>query len=466
LFGYFKKHVFSRLALLFAVATSVLVVSTYYVINWAAADKDNIFDMQDAYYHYKLIESWGEFSDTATIRLELENLKIESKIYSAHSDTICTDDYLFDLEKEAELTYWSNTRDIFSLCDFVSFQDSDYLTDDHGVVVPAHVSFGDIQKQDRVYPATVVETDRFKTLLIIDYIYPNEWVSFLPLVLLSIIFMLLLYLIIWRFLRPISLMRARIHALEKGDLDSKIPIVGQDELALLSKSFNELVAQIKKLLKQKERLLSDVSHEIKTPLAKIRLLLAMVKQEDKIKRVDKQVDYLDSIVTNILISDKLSVPYSNLALEKISIDNLLKQAIDLSKHKKVKSETGGAFDVYCDVVKMSIVIKNLLDNAEKYAPSDDPVSLITSLDNNQVIIKVVDSGPGIPENLLAKITKPYVRGTNLEKAGFGLGLSICKKVLSAHNGKMGVKNNKTKGACFTVSWDNIELKGRYKNAKK
>ena len=92
MFGYFKKHVFSRLALLFAVATSVLVVSTYYVISWAAADRDNIFDMQDAYYHYKLIESWGEFSDTATIRLELENLQIESKIYSAHSDTICTDD--------------------------------------------------------------------------------------------------------------------------------------------------------------------------------------------------------------------------------------------------------------------------------------------------------------------------------------------------------------------------------------
>ena len=121
MFGYFKKHVFSRLALLFAVATSVLVVSTYYVINWAAADRDNIFDMQDAYYHYKLIESWGDFSDTATIRLELENLQIESKIYSAHSDTICTDDYIFDLDKEAGLTYWSNTKDVFSLCDFISY---------------------------------------------------------------------------------------------------------------------------------------------------------------------------------------------------------------------------------------------------------------------------------------------------------------------------------------------------------
>jgi signal transduction histidine kinase len=312
----------------------------------------------------------------------------------------------------------------------------------------------------------VVANGLFKTLLIVDYIYPSEWVTFLPIVFLSILFMFLLYFIIWRFLRPISLMQERIHALEKGDLDSKIPIIGQDELALLSKSFNELIAQIKKLLKQKERLLSDVSHEIKTPLAKIRLLLAMVKPEDKIRRVDKQVDYLDSIVTNILISDKLSVPYSNLVLEKISIDNLVKQGIDLSKHKNVRIEVADVFDVYCDVVKMSIVIKNLLDNAEKYAPSDNPVSLITSLDNNQTIIQVVDSGAGIPDNLLAKITKPYVRGTNLEKSGFGLGLSICKKVLSAHNGKIGVANNKTKGACFTVSWDNIELKKRYNNAKK
>ncbi len=86
----------------------------------------------------------------------------------------------------------------------------------------------------------------------------------------------ILYLITRRFLRPISLIDKRIVALEKGDLDSTLPVVGGDELAVLSRNFNTMVGEIKNLLRQKDRLLSDVSHELRTPLAKIRLMLALM----------------------------------------------------------------------------------------------------------------------------------------------------------------------------------------------
>ena len=85
---------------------------------------------------------------------------------------------------------------------------------------------------------------------------------------------------------PISLIEKRIVALEDGDLDSKLKIVGHDELAVLSKNFNTMVGEIKNLLKQKERLLSDVSHELRSPLAKIRLMLALMPEHKKVKDVD------------------------------------------------------------------------------------------------------------------------------------------------------------------------------------
>ena len=253
-------------------------------------------------------------------------------------------------------------------------------------------------------------------------------------------------------------MQKRIYALEKGDLNSKIKIIGRDELALLSQNFNKLVDEIKKLLKQKERLLADVSHEIRTPLAKMRLITEIKKKPaEQLARINKQIDVLDSIVTNILISDKLAAPYSNLKIEQISIKNLLNQGLELSKNKHVIIESSEKIMVFCDVVKIAIVLKNLLDNAEKYASSKKPVSITYIQENNSVSISCQDFGPGIPENLIEKIMKPYVRGSNLNKSGFGLGLSICKRILGAHQGTISVSNNKDEGATFTITWNHLRL---------
>ena len=456
---YFKQHIFGRFALLFLVAGTVLVVLTYYVSNWAVSDKDNILDMHDAYYHYKFVESWKDFSDTTQIRKELNNLHILGKIYSLQADTLCTENYVFDIEKEKELLYWTNTSLPFSLCDYMSYQWSTSLASHHNVVFDGYVSFGDISLDTKIYPATVIEHGPYQVLLIIPgYVYPNEWLTFLPVGFLSMFFMLLLYVLLRLFLRPISLMQNRIYALERGDLDSEIKIIGHDELALLSKNFNTLIQEIKKLLKQKERLLAEVSHEIRSPLAKIRLLLAMDKPEKNMARINKQIEALDSLVTNILISDKLAAPYSNLKIERISIENLIKQALELSKNKRVKILKRASFKVSCDAVKLSIVIKNLLENAEKYAPSKKGFVLFYTKEEGLATIGVRDFGPGVSEDIIDKITQPYVRGTNLQKAGFGLGLSICKRVMVAHQGTLSVSNNKDGGTTFTAQWNSRNLK--------
>ena len=327
-FVWWFTTLFGRLGLLFFMAAFVLVLLTYYLFNWAVIDKDNILDAHDLYYHYKLVDSWGSVKDTAQISTDLKNLQIMGSVYYNKVDTMCTDDYIFDTNIEKSATYWSNHNLRFSLCDYISYQDSKNIEDLHGVVIPAHVSFGDVIIDGAVYPATAVEHNNLKFILVVDYIYPSEWITFSPIVFLSFVLMLFLFLIVRRFLKPINLMQDRIIALEGGDLDSQIKIIGQDELALLSKNFNSMVKEIKNLLSQKERLLSDVSHEIRTPLSKIRLLMAMDPTKNKIQKVNNQIDYLDSMVTNILISDKLSMTYSTLDLENITLNNLINQAKD------------------------------------------------------------------------------------------------------------------------------------------
>ena len=446
-------------------AAFVLVLLTYYLFNWAVVDKDNILDAHDLYYHYKLVDSWGDVKDTTQISVDLKNLQIMGSVYYNRVDTMCTDDYTFNSDKERLATYWSNHNLRFSLCDYISYQDSKNIEDLHGVVVPAHVSFGDVIIDNAVYPATAVEHNNLKFILVVDYIYPSEWLTFSPIIFLSFVLMLFLFLIVRRFLKPINLMQDRILALEDGDLDSQITIIGRDELALLSKNFNSMVEEIKNLLSQKERLLSDVSHEIRTPLSKIRLLMAMEPTKNKVQKVNNQIDYLDSMVTNILISDKLSMPYSTLDLENIKMSNLINQAKDLTKHNNIIIDIEENIIICCDVVKMSIVIKNLLDNAFKYA-GDSNVTIKTYHKKDVICIDVIDEGPGIADDLLTNITQSYVRGDNLKKSGFGLGLNICSKVMVAHSGNINVTNNKHQGACFSISWNSNNLKREILHAKK
>ena len=221
-----------------------------------------------------------------------------------------------------------------------------------------------------------------------------------------------------------------------------------------------MVKEIKNLLKQKERLLSDVSHELRTPLAKIRLLLAMIKPEDqknkdtksKIKRIDKQIKVLDSLITNILLSDQMSAAYSNLGKKPTTINELINQALELTFVEKedIHIKTNINPPLLVDSVKMSIAIKNLIENAYKYADDNEKITLHVSEDSGGVNFLVKDRGPGIPENLIKDITKAFVRGKNQAEAGFGLGLSICYKVISAHGGKLLIKNNPKGGASFTL----------------
>tara|TARA_B110000438_G_scaffold303509_1_gene365315 strand:- start:1089 stop:2528 length:1440 start_codon:yes stop_codon:yes gene_type:complete len=456
--------IFGRLGLLFALAAFVLVGLTYYSINWTVDDKDNMLDIHDLYYQYTFVNSWNDFKDTLQIKRDLENLQLAGAIYYIDDNMLCSDD-AYDPLKEQKLLYWKNTTTDFSICDYLGYRNSKNVAEDSGVSFPGYVSFGDIYIKDLIYPATVIEKDAFRVLLFLpSYAYPSELKTFAPIVLLSILFMLLLYLIVRKFLKPINLMQNRIRSLQSGDLDSEIPIIGKDELALLSLNFNNLIKQIKKLLSQKESLLSDVSHEIRTPLAKMKLLTAMIKSEDKITKIDKQISALDSIVTNILISDKLSAPYSNLSIESVSFENLINQALDLAKQQNVSITIDSPNLVTCDVVKMAIAIKNILDNAEKYAPSNEPITIKAGSGGGLATITIIDDGPGIPEDLLKTIAQPYVRGTNLKKSGFGLGLSICQKVISAHKGELVVSNDKDRGAIFKLIWP--AQKQEHSHAKK
>ena len=433
---------FGRIGILFSIAAVVLVLVTYYVINWGYTGRDDILDAHDAYHYNKLVASWGSPPNVALLSKELENLKLKCSVFIADQDTMCSND---------TLVFWSNHTKPISLCNYLSYASAEDYAETHNILYSDYVSFGDVEFDDNIVQATFVHKDNYKYLITLD-IPPSSPPTFSPFIILAFLSLSILYLITRRFLRPISLIEKRIVALEKGDLDSTLPVVGGAELAVLSRNFNTMVGEIKNLLRQKERLLSDVSHELRTPLAKIRLMLALMPEHRKVKDVDKQIKVLDSLITNILLSDQMSAAYSNLKNENVSVSRLISSALELTFVENVEIIKDDSVDEFINVdsVKMSIAIKNLIENAYKYADSDEKIRVYIGNTNKHTTVLVKDRGPGIPENLIKNITKAFVRGKNETESGFGLGLSICYKVISAHGGKLEIQNNPRGGASFTL----------------
>ena len=483
--GWFKQTtqwwfttLYGRIGIVFIFAAFILVLVTYFFTDWRYTGRDDILDAHDAYLYNKMVDSWGSPPNLNYAKSELENLQLHCTIFNSDKDMDCSNDTLI---------FWSNHSLPVKLCNYISYSSTEDYSKYHNIQYKHYVSFGEVEFNQDIVQATFVEKDKFKYLITLD-VPPTTPPTFVPFTVVAFISLYILYQLIRRFLKPIGLLQKRIIALENGDLDSRIKVSGNDELAILTNNFNEMVGEIKELLKQKERLLSDVSHELRTPLSKIRLLINLLKPEErsnrlakdlgragvseeaisktkkifyetneKLNKIDKNILYLDSIITNILLSDQMSSPYSNLKVEPSTASMLIKQASELTFVKDVEVvDTHNLLEtvVMVDKVKIAIAIKNLLENAYKYAEKTEKIKIFLDKDKHHFSIKVKDRGPGLPENLLKTITKRYVRGNHKKKEGVGLGLSICYKVMRAHNGQLKIINNPRGGASFILKIPN------------
>jgi signal transduction histidine kinase len=248
-------------------------------------------------------------------------------------------------------------------------------------------------------------------------------------------------------------MKNRIEALEEGDISSEVEIIGEDELADLSISMNQMIKDINSLLENKHQLLLEVSHELRSPLTRMQLLIAMIPKHKNSEKLKGELDSLEWMITNLLLSDRLSLPYSKLDLKKYktsAIINKVKgmfpfnsEVINISNH--IPDE-----EIIVDETKFSLALRNLLENAIKYSLEGEKVDFII-LKNDNIEFQVKDSGSGISKADIQKLTEPFYQANKtISTKGFGLGLTICKKIIEAHNGYMTIKSKKNKGSLFIL----------------
>ena len=279
------------------------------------------------------------------------------------------------------------------------------------------------------------------------------------------------YALIFPLERKLQLIQSGITKVREGKLNTKVKVVGEDEIAHLAATFNSMTEHIRRLIESQRELTRAVSHELRTPVARIRFAVDMLADtddyDDRMSQrdyIDQDIESLNGLIDEILTYAKLEEGSPKMDWEDVDLQELVSQivretnALGKSITVKVGNMQKGAF-AQADRRYLHRVLQNLAGNATRYAESTIIIS--AGLEKNEAFISVEDDGQGIPEKDREKVFIPFARlddSRTRASGGYGLGLSIVSRIAFWFNGRMSVDESPTLGgARFIMTWPKSQL---------
>ncbi|MFN3564233.1 MAG: ATP-binding protein, partial [Moraxella osloensis] len=279
------------------------------------------------------------------------------------------------------------------------------------------------------------------------------------------------YALIFPLERKLQLIQSGITKVREGKLNTKVKVVGEDEIAHLAATFNSMTEHIRRLIESQRELTRAVSHELRTPVARIRFAVDMLADtddyDDRMSQrdyIDQDIESLNGLIDEILTYAKLEEGSPKMDWEDVDLQELVSQivretnALGKPVTVKVGKVQKGAF-AQADRRYLHRVLQNLAGNATRYAESTIIIS--AGLEKNEAFISVEDDGQGIPEKDREKVFIPFARlddSRTRASGGYGLGLSIVSRIAFWFNGRMSVDESPTLGgARFIMTWPKSQL---------
>ena len=273
--------------------------------------------------------------------------------------------------------------------------------------------------------------------------------------------------------RKIGLLLTGIRKVREGAYEHRTHIPGRDEIAQIGEEFNSLTDRLQTTETLRRRFVSDASHELKTPLAAIRLLTDSILQTDNmdmetvrdfVTDIGSEAERLSRITEDLLRLTRLDSNQMDQP-EVVEVVPVLEQVMRMmsllaqEKGTELTCQTGGDCRVLATKGEVHQVIYNLTDNAVKYSGSHGSVRVELRRDGNDVVLTVADNGPGIPEEDLPRVFERFYRvdkARSRAAGGTGLGLSIVQDTVTKRGGTVSAANRPEGGAVFTVRWPAAE----------
>jgi two-component system OmpR family sensor kinase len=250
----------------------------------------------------------------------------------------------------------------------------------------------------------------------------------------AIVSNVLLYLVVMNLFSPIRRLKARMEDFGRGDLSARAKVSDDGEIGELATQFNTVADKMQALLKEKEELLVDkeellanISHELRTPIMKIKLALGFVESSKYKESIQRAIESMDSLTTMLLQNEEMS--FSSLKIERLKISDLYNRTVwSMPDNAECVDISSDDFEVDVDVRYFTMALKNLLENAIKY--SDDKTAVFEAKNG---VVSVLNKG-GKLEKDISYYLGAFTKGDQARlSGGYGLGLSIVSKIIKKHS---------------------------------
>lgn len=289
----------------------------------------------------------------------------------------------------------------------------------------------------------------------------NETNVVVAVIIIITILTVLLYFSLRLIFGPVKKLAEGVENISRGDFESNIEVNRKDELGNLAVSINEMKTSISNMIKSKESLLIDVSHELRSPLTRIKLANEFIADEKIQTKIRDDVREMELMITEILESYRFDKGYESVSREKTDLIKVIERVISKSAPAKIifEPELKEAI-ISGDKRKIETALFNIADNAVKYSDGK-PVNIRVYKDpsgKENIFVSVKDEGMGIDESELTKIFEPFYRvdkSRDKKINGYGLGLSLVKKILDEHYASIEVKSKTGSGTEFIISFPDI-----------
>jgi two-component system, OmpR family, sensor kinase len=278
-------------------------------------------------------------------------------------------------------------------------------------------------------------------------------------------------LLAWYVSKPIRSLRQALNAAAYGDLDMRIAghvAPRRDELADLGRDFDIMAARLKLLINGQRRLLYHVSHELRSPLARLQAAVGLVRQnrnhlDTSLDRVERESVRMEDLIDELLTLSRLEAGIAIRQKESVNVAELVSEVVSDATFEVNARAASVAFDVRLESLQSARVngnaellhraFENVVRNSARYTPSGGQVHIIGEYDGSQreIRLMIADDGPGVRTAELASIFEPFFRGESTQAAsGHGLGLAITHAVIQSHGGRISASNRASGGLAVEI----------------
>jgi len=259
-----------------------------------------------------------------------------------------------------------------------------------------------------------------------------------------------------RQLTPLASLHAGVEAFSRGDFKVRVSKVRDDEIGRVADAFNAMAARVGTMIEDRERLLADVSHELRSPMARMKVALELIPQGDERDSLARDIGEMEGLVAALLEREALEARASREPAREIDVAAIARDVAGLyaGRSPGVEVISRDAVRIRAEPSLVKLLVHNLVDNAVKFSTGDSrPVRVILEGGPEGAALRVEDDGIGIPAGSEEKVFEPFVK---LDRArghgtGHGLGLNLCQRITRRLGGTVRLEPRRPRGTVAVVA---------------